>query len=396
MKVAITTPGRFPPAFHAARYHDAHGELQRIISPVPPAHAAQYGVAPERNTGLTALGAWNHGVQRFAPPALQQTHQAAFSAAFDVVAARLADGADVVNAWQSTALHTIRAAHRRGAVAVLEAASAHVLTQIELLRAEQDRYGGGLDRVVLAPRVIERTLAEYDEADHIIANSEFARASFVAHGMAPSKVTAIRYAIDRAAIAPAAPRREHAAPRILFVGGVVLRKGIPSLLEAFRRIDAPATLRLVGAPQPALIARCGGLPPRAEVAGVRSGPALAAEYESADIFVLPSIEDGFGLVVLEAMLAGLPVVVSDHAGAAEAVRDGHDGYVVPAGDADALADRLARLAADPELRRRMGTSARASAMRRTWDDYGAERDRRVYAPLFGGTTAMETHHAAAA
>jgi glycosyltransferase involved in cell wall biosynthesis len=383
MKIAITTPGRFPPAFHAARYHDARGELARIVSPVPPSRAAQYGISPERHVGLTVLGAWNHAAIRFGPEALQEAHQTAFSAAFDEIAWRIVAGAGVVYAWQSTALRTIRAAHRHGVPAVLEAASAHVLTQVDLLRQEQQRYGAALDRVVRSPRVIDRTLAEYEEADHIIANSEFARASFVSHGIPASKVTAVRYAIDAREIGADPPPREHGVPRILFVGGLTLRKGIPYLLDAFRRIDAAATLRLVGAPHPALIAACGGLPRGAEIAGVRAGAALAAEYAAADIFVLPSVEDGFGLVVLEAMLAGLPVVVSDHAGAAAAVHDGVDGYVIPARDADALAARLTTLAADPGLRRRMGAAALASVVRRTWDDYGAERHRRVCAPLLG-------------
>jgi glycosyltransferase involved in cell wall biosynthesis len=185
----------------------------------------------------------------------------------------------------------------------------------------------------------------------------------------------------------------------MFVGGVTLRKGIPYLLDAFRRVTPPATLRLVGAPHPNLIARLGGLPPRVEMAGVRTGAALAREYAAADVFVLPSVEDGFGLVVLEAMLAGLPVVVSDHAGASEAVRDGIDGCVVPARDESALAARLELLLSDSALRARMGAAARASAISRTWDDYGAERHAREFAPLLGIAAAsapMEGTHAAAA
>lgn len=396
MKIAITTPGRFPPAFHAARYHDQRGELARIVSPVPRSHSARYGVSPERNDGLTALGTWNHGVMRFAPRALSETHQALFSAAFDEIASHMMSDADIVNAWQSTALRTIAAARRRGIPSVLEAASAHVLTQVDLLREEMGRFGGDLDDAVLSPRVIERTLAEYGAADHIITNSEFARASFIAHGISPAKVTAVRYAVDASEIGVAPPRRDHLVPRVLFVGGVTLRKGIPYLLDAFRRVESPATLRLVGQPHPALIARLGGLPPRVEIGGVRNGAALDREYAAADVFVLPSVEDGFGLVVLEAMLAGLPVIVSDHAGASEAVRDGIDGFVVPARDSDALAARLGLLLSDADLRERMGAAARASAITRTWDDYGDERHGRVFAPLLGLPRHTEAIHVAAA
>jgi glycosyltransferase involved in cell wall biosynthesis len=155
----------------------------------------------------------------------------------------------------------------------------------------------------------------------------------------------------------------------------------------------PAELRLVGRANESLFRRLGGLAPGAVAVGPRTGAALAAEYASADIFVLPSVEDGYGLVTIEAMSAGLPVVVSDHAGSAEAVRDGETGFVVPVRDPATLRDRLQTLLADPVLRRRMGAAARAAAESRTWDTYGDERDRLVYRPLFAR---REAPHAVAA
>jgi hypothetical protein len=65
MKVSITMPAKFPAGFAAARYHDERGELERIVSPVPPSRSAHFGVSRERNMGLTALGAWS--VPAFGP-----------------------------------------------------------------------------------------------------------------------------------------------------------------------------------------------------------------------------------------------------------------------------------------------------------------------------------------
>ena len=187
MRITITTPGRFPPAFHAARYHDRRGELARIVSPVPAARAR-----PLRH--LCVAHGRPDAARRLEPRRdalcaafVRRTHQTAFSATFDEIASRMIGDVDVVNPWQSTALRTIRAAHRRGIPSVLEAASAHVLTQVDLLREEMARFGADLDNAVLSPRVIDRTLAEYDEATQIVANSEFARASFIAHGVAPRR-----------------------------------------------------------------------------------------------------------------------------------------------------------------------------------------------------------------
>ena len=381
MRVTITTPGKFPPAFHAARYHETRGELARIISPVPYERTSQFGVSRERSASLTPLGVWNYGVQTYGPRSVQRPHQLLFSAAFDEIAAHMIGDSDVVNCWCSTALRTIRAAHARGIPAVLEVASAHVATQSRLLREEGRRWGTDVDRAGLESGVIDRTVAEYDEADRIIVPSSFVRRTFVEQGVPGSKIAVLPYGIDAT---PTAMRREHdGPPRILFVGGATLRKGIPYLIEAFRLLQFDAALRIVGARNEALFQRLGGLPKGAVATGPKAGADLALEYASADIFVLPSIEDGYGLVAAEAMSAGVPVIVSDRAGASELVQDGVNGFVVPAGDSGALAALINDLLADPDRRRRMGANARATARSRTWDAYGDDRYERVYAPLLG-------------
>jgi glycosyltransferase involved in cell wall biosynthesis len=383
MKVTITAPGKFMPAFAVARRHEQRGELARIVTPVPVARSRRFGVSDRRNAGLAAFGAWNYAFQRLGPRAAQQRHQLVFSAAFDEAASRMLGGCDVVNPWCSTALRTIRAAHRRGMPAVLEVASAHIEAQAEILRAEHERFGADIDRAVLTPGVIERTLREYDEADAIIVMAECARRTFVARGFDVAKVSVVPLAVDP--VTQASARRGDAQPpRVLFVGGCSLRKGTPYLVEAFRRVAAPATLRLVGRRNDALFDRSGGLPANAIAAGPRTGPALAAEYAAADVFVLPSVEDGWGLVTNEAMSASLPVIVSDQAGSAELVRDGVNGFVVPARDVDTLADRLDVLLRDATLRARMGAEARATVAGRTWESYASERRGRVFGPLLAG------------
>jgi glycosyltransferase involved in cell wall biosynthesis len=384
MKITITTPAKFPAAFAAARYHERRGELERIISPVPVARSRRFGVSDAHNTGLAPLGAWNYAFQRFGPRALQQQHQLAFSAAFDEAASRRLGDCDVVNAWCSTALRTIRSAHRRGIPAVLEVASAHIEAQAELLRDEYARFGTDIDRAVITPGVIERTVREYAEADAIIATSSFVKRTFVERGVDAEKIAVIPYGVDATTKPHTTPRERSGELRVLFVGGCSLRKGIPYLVDAFKRIDAPATLRLVGRPNEALFRRIGGLPANVVAVGPKSGAALEAEYATADVFVLPSVEDGWGLVTNEAMSAGLPVIVSDHAGSAEIVRDGVNGFVVPAHDAGALTDRMALLLADAGLRARMGAGARETAALRTWEIYGDDRRARVFEPLLAG------------
>ena len=89
------------------------------------------------------------------------------------------------------------------------------------------------------------------------------------------------------------------------------------------------------------------------------------------VFVLPSIEDGFGMVLVEALACGCPVIGTTHTGLPDLVEEGREGFVVPIRDSLALADRMERLCQDPSRRQRMG----AAALERVsqiggWNDYG--------------------------
>lgn len=377
MRVTISVPGKFEPAYLAGRYLESRGELERLITPVPYGRVERFGVSREKTTSVAPIGAWNYGVQRFAPRAVQAGSQIAVSVAFDAAASKMFGVCNLFNGWSSMSLLSIRAAHRRGIRAVLTVGSAHAVTQTELLAAERRRFGP--DAPLTHPRLVDRMVAEYEEADAIVAPSRWVVDSFIRNGVPASKLYRVPWGV--LPITKPVPRRNRAGdPRLLFVGGCSHRKGVPYLLEAFRRVRGKATLRLVGTPNAELFRRVGGLPPRSEAVGSRTTAGLAAEYDAADIFVLPSVEDGSALATILAMAAGLPVIVSDQAGA-DLVRDGENGFVVPARDVEALAGRMEQLIADPELRARMGAAAAASAVTRTWETYGDELYRTVYAPV---------------
>jgi glycosyltransferase involved in cell wall biosynthesis len=95
-------------------------------------------------------------------------------------------------------------------------------------------------------------------------------------------------------------------------------------------------------------------------------------YARSSAFVLPSIEDGFGVVAGEALACGLPVVTTENSGAAEVLDDGADGFVVPIRSPTAIAERLELLHRDAALRERMSDAARAKAATLSWERY-AER-----------------------
>ena len=174
-------------------------------------------------------------------------------------------------------------------------------------------------------------------------------------------------------------------PRILCVGAVGVRKGAETLIRAVDKLRGAAELHLVGVVEDGFRALLDRLPlEHVVLVGAVPHHALVETYRGADIFCLPSVEEGFGMVVLEAMASGLPVVVSDQVGARDAI-SGEAGIVVPVADVDALAEALRAIVEDPQKRREMGERARQAAVggANGWEDY-VDRLWPAYLALAGG------------
>jgi len=159
-------------------------------------------------------------------------------------------------------------------------------------------------------------------------------------------------------------------PYVLFVGRLASNKGLLPLVEAFAAVarDHPdATLVLVGEDggMRAGVEAAGtrlGLGPRLRIVGhVGEDAVLADAYREARMTVLPSEYEAFGLVLLESLAQGTPVVASRVGGIPELVSDGACGLLISRGDENALAENIVRLASDERVRRQMGEESRKRA-----------------------------------
>jgi phosphatidylinositol alpha-mannosyltransferase len=181
---------------------------------------------------------------------------------------------------------------------------------------------------------------------------------------------------------PRGPKPPSDKLRVLFVGRPEERKGLPVLLRAFEALveHVPARLAVIGAdaeelsrylPDPAAAAYI-------EPLGRVSGGELWRRLHEADVLCAPSLAgESFGMILTEAFAAGTPVVASRIAGYSDVVDDGVDGVLVPAADAQALAEELQRMYLEPERRERMGRAARRSSERFAWP-HVAEQVEQVY------------------
>jgi glycosyltransferase involved in cell wall biosynthesis len=258
----------------------------------------------------------------------------------------------------------------RGIPFVLDQSIGHPDAKVPAYTLARQQFPQWADGV--APRRAEVRAAEQIEHDHarrIVAASSFTKRTLGEYGVEESKIRVNPYGVDtdRFARKPLIGSRP---TRFIFVGLVNARKGVPLLVDAWRTLQAAgAELWLVGAASREVLAMLPELPgmrhfdrvPHEEV------PAL---MQQCTVFVFPSYFEGFGLVLLEAMACGLPVITTTATAGPDIVTEGEDGWVIKPGDLTSLAEKMTFCLEHPQIVREMGVQARSTAERFTWTAYG--------------------------
>jgi alpha-maltose-1-phosphate synthase len=392
-KILVSHPHAAAFAQGAAAALSAHGRLSAFVTGVAAAEgtwmanltqraAARWpvlrnrvvrGVAPAR---LRALAPVELGVRATASALIRmglvgKPYDAIF-VAHDAAVSILPWPADTtaVYAYEDAALWTFRRAARAGIDRIWDLPLPHYQTIADLFREEARRW----PEAVAGPPPIEppwkrrRKDAELALATRVSAASAFTKQSIDRLGLSiPVTIASYGFPVESFEARAQAPSGKFT---VLSVGTHDLRKGSPYLFEAWRRAAIPdAELHIVG---PIGLAKSfvDGYAdtfihhphvPKSE---------LGARYAAADLLAFPTLGDGFGIVIQEAMCSGTPVVTTPCGGGPECITDGIDGWLIPPRDIDALVERLRTAAADRDRTAAMGRAARARAERWTWREVG--------------------------
>lgn len=227
--------------------------------------------------------------------------------------------------------------------------------------------------LALPDREFTEMATEPHLANGWVVASRFTAQTLIERGIPAEHICVVPYGVDHTAFAQrrAAPRAERPFT-VLYVGSLSQRKGLSYLLDAIRSLNTK-TIRLVlcgrGIVDARLIATYSDI--NVEVRIGLSRTELIRQAHSADMFVLPSLAEGFGHVILEAMSCGLPVLATPHTCAPDVIEHGKHGFIVPIRDAEAIAERIAWGMDNRAELAAMGEAAAVRARQFTWERFRA-------------------------
>jgi glycosyltransferase involved in cell wall biosynthesis len=238
----------------------------------------------------------------------------------------------------------------------------------------------------------QHLVRETKMASSFLVASSFTRRTLVEHGAPAEAIRVVPYGVDSVRFSPDPKRRSsaHSKLQLLFVGRINQRKGIKYLLEALRLLDTTQVELTV----------CGrvvdGLElfrPFASQVKIRpsvSAADLVAAYQSADLFVFPSVAEGFGQVLLESLACGLPILSTTHTAAPDLIDEGVQGFVVEPRRPDLIAERIVWAMTHRAELTEMGHAARIRAEQFTWERFRIEAAGSIASFLSNTSAATES------
>jgi glycosyltransferase involved in cell wall biosynthesis len=288
-----------------------------------------------------------------------------------VIRSRQYEQATVVYGFTGSSLELFQQAQKTGAACVVEQMLAPVRTVAAVNREEVERWPSWqvrTDAVWDEEVWCARELTEWQLAQKIIAPSDYVRTTLIEAGAPSDRICVMPYAVSADHFCGRLHEYDGTRPlRVLFVGVLSLRKGIPYLLEALKKLGPKQVMAKLLGPVDVNQEMINGYRDVAQVVGQVSRAEVADYYDWADVLVMPSLCEGSATVAYEARASGLPVLATFSSGTW--LQDRVDGLSIPMRDSAGLADCLMELIAKPEMIQTMSRAALTNALNYTWIAY---------------------------
>jgi glycosyltransferase involved in cell wall biosynthesis len=348
VKIAIAVQGRFH-AFHLARALLERGCDATVLTNYPKWAAARFGLPRDRVRSFWPHGVLTRVMGRLDPGSAWRCGEIWLHTMFGRWTARqlASERWDVVHPWSGVAEESLRSLKGTGTLCLLMRGSAHIRTQTELLAEEEERTRVRQDQP--SHWRIAREEREYDLADGIVVLSTFAYRTFISQGVPAEKLHLIPLGASLQKFRPlpeivrARQRRLLAGGplRVLYVGAMSFQKGLWDMAKVVKALGTEKFVFQFVGPQP--------IEARAVLSELRAAVTIRSQqpeaelpgvYAWGDVFLFPTIQDGFAVVLAQAAAAALPVLTTPNCSGPDLIREGHNGWVVPIRAPEALVTRL--------------------------------------------------------
>jgi glycosyltransferase involved in cell wall biosynthesis len=289
------------------------------------------------------------------------------------VSGRLNKHLNWVHTYEHAALATIKRAKQSGITSFHEQPSQHHCFFDQVLQDQLKKYPELISGSIKllnddnALRSNQRKDEELRLCDYIICNSTFTQKTLVNSGVDAHKIIRIPYGFPEVQL-KGMLNASTGKIRFLYAGSQSVRKGVHLLFQAWKRCNFDpdkAELIVIGKNQLPKSVRQ-GLPYSVKFIANIPHHELTDFYRQADVFVLPTLADGFGMVISEAMAMGVPVLCTMNSGGPDIIKHLQNGMLVPAGDVEALAAQMIWCMQNPDQLKIMGTKATESAQSYPW------------------------------
>lgn len=285
--------------------------------------------------------------------------------------------ADVFWGFQGSSLQSLKAANSKGMASICELSTGHVIEAVKLLGEEAQlhpEWADSFDNLTFPSHYMKRLEEEPHVARYVIAASEFTKKTLKKAGVSAHKIFNLPLGFDLQKVPydlNSFSAGSNRPLRLLYAGRITQRKGIAYMLEAMKAFNKRhVELHMIG-----FVHGSGqGLKPYKGLYHLH--PAISQEqlfrqYSQFDALILPSLFEGFGLVIIEALAAGLPVITTPNTIGADVIKNDVNGYLVPIRDVGAIEKAITSLCSkSTDELLQMRVSARESALNMSWSTYG--------------------------
>ena len=283
---------------------------------------------------------------------------------FDEIATiRIKNETDLLISF-TTAYSQILKSHSIDAKTIIMRASSHPNTQYKILKQEYIEFG--IKDEPIHPLLYTSMMKSLQETDYTLIPSNFVHDSFIENKYPEDKIIQIPFGVDIDKYTQQ-PTPEHDELNILFIGDNWIRKGLYYAEKAVSELDNPDITLHVRCNAPKF-----GNVKYNHINRLDFVPNLSDLYEDIDIFILPSLEEGMALVVLEAMAMGKPVIITPNCGYNEIIEDGKEGFIVEKKNPKMLAKKIIELWENKNLMKKMSKDARKKAEKFSWKKMAAK------------------------